>query len=179
MAPIALLLALVLSSMMGQTTASRKGIQARPRAAGSTVLHVALGDSSTRKWLRTGWNQNESAGRETWVWSQGPSSVIELPLPTGRDLLMVLDCQPFTFTGSPRQTVAIVLNGMSIATVALRPGRQTYSVALPGAALRPSNTIEFHYAYARRPQEVDRQSGDTRSLAVLWRSIDLTTAPKP
>jgi hypothetical protein len=67
-----------------------------------------------------------------------------------------------------------VLNGTVVEEVPLRPGLHQYSVVLPRITLRDSpNMLEFRYAYARMPQEVQPDSPDRRTLAVAWYSIDL------
>ena len=60
-----------------------------------------------------------------------------------------------------------------IEELALSPDRQKYSVILPEEKLLDSmDTLEFHYVYTRRPEEVFENQEDTRLLAVAWHSID-------
>ena len=149
MISILLLLLLVPSTLAGQSGAARKATPAtRPAAASAPVLQVPLGDSAARKWMRSGWNQDEKAGDEKWVWSQGPSSVIEVPLPQGRNLQMTIKCRPYVYPGSPAQTITVELNGTKVTTVTLRAGVQTYSFPLPKAAVRDVNKFEFRYGYS-------------------------------
>ncbi len=139
----------------------------------SLPLHLDIGDSTARRWMRSGWDRDEAAGGETLVWSDGVRSVLTVPLPTGGDIRMDFEALPFVFRRSPRQRVTIVLNGTVIEELELRPRLQRYSVILPAEALRESlDILEFRYAYARAPQEVLRNSLDVRRLAVAWYSID-------
>jgi hypothetical protein len=140
-------------------------------------LHVKVGTPGSAKWMRTGWNQAESTGQETYVWSSGMQSTIDVPLPDATDIQMTFVAAPFQFSGSPQQRVKVVLNGTEIEEVPLSAGQRPYSVRLPRGGLRPaSNTIEFRYAYARSPREVVKNSQDTRPLGVVWYSIDFSEA---
>ena len=146
----------------------------------ASPTRLTFGDNASRKWMRSGWYQDESGAGETYAWSGGSGSVLELPLPTGTDIRMTFDCKPYRFPDNPQQIVSVVLNGTVFQRVPLRPDRQRYDVVLPKAAARSGvNTLEFRYAYARQPKDVEANSQDTRALAVAWYSIELTAAGKP
>jgi len=125
--------------------------------------------------MLSGWNEDDSSGGRSYVWSAGLQSVLRLPLPKHGDIRMDFEASPFVFPRGPEQRVAIVLNGTVIEEVPLRPGLNRYSVILPQKALLdPPNTLWFRYAYARVPQEVLPHSADTRALGVAWYSIDFS-----
>ena len=135
----------------------------------SLPLRLNFGDSVTRRWMRSGWYQDES----THVWSEGLQSVLKILLPTSRDIKMDFECHPFQYPDNPQQRVSIVLNGTVIEEIPLRSNQHQYSVILPKKALLASlNTVELRYAYARQPQKVLPDSKDNRLLAVAWYSID-------
>ena len=145
----------------------------------SAPTHLQFGAPATRIWMRQGWSGDERFGENPYVWSDGPRSQLELPLPTGQDVRLDFSCEPFTYPGSPTQTVSIVLNGTTIHEVALGAGVREYSAVLPKAAIHPStNTMEFVYGYAKRPNDVRPNAGDSRQLGVAWHSIDLTPVKK-
>jgi hypothetical protein len=150
------------------------GLHATAPEAGSQPqgpLQLRLGDQSSRRFLRRGWQQSESEGGH--IWSSGQQSILDVPLPKGVDVSMDFECRPFEFPGAPRQTMSIVLNGKPIQRLTLNPDRSKYSVTLPASAFREwPDTIEINYGYAERPMDVITGSSDTRSLAVVWYSID-------
>jgi len=143
-------------------------------------LRLDFGDNSARQWMREGWQADEVSSGRTFTWSNGPRSVLTIPLPRAANARMDFEALPFTFQGSPPQHVTIVLNGVVVKDVPLQPGLQRYSVNLPGAALRQSlDTLEFHYAYARAPRDVIRNSVDERELAVAWYLISFAPLEPP
>lgn len=167
-------------SLMAKTIASALGRGELPRQQFGAVSHLTFGQGTTRKWLRSGWYQDEASGSVSYVWSEGEKSIIEVPLSTGKDLRMTFACQPLQFPGSPQQTVTVVLNGRVIERVALQPVTSTYSVVLPKAAIVESmNVLEFRYGFARKSSEVQPGSSDSRVLGVAWHSISFTEIDRP
>ena len=138
-------------------------------SAPSLPLDVHFGNPLTRRLLRTGWNQDESRGGQSFVWSSGNQSELTVPLPADDDIRLAFECAPFIFPGSPQQSVSISLNGTSIGEVVLQSGDAVYSTTLPSRLLvNGDNTLELRYRYSRRPDEAIPGSTDTRSLAVRW-----------
>ena len=136
-------------------------------------LDLRLGDGTARRFLRRGWQQPESEGGH--LWSSGLQSVLDVPLPKGGDVRMDFECRPFVYPGSATQTLSIRLNGQAIQQLTLDPDRSKYSVTLPATAFREwPDALEINYAYAKRPMDVIAGSTDTRSLAVVWYSIEFT-----
>ncbi|MEO6223186.1 MAG: GDSL-type esterase/lipase family protein [Vicinamibacterales bacterium] len=167
-------------AMMAQTIADGIQRQQFPVQAVAPVSHMTFGQSAARRWMRNGWYQDEVIGAESYVWSEGETSVLELPLPEGKDLKMTFECQPLRFPGNPQQAVTIVLNGTVIEKVLLGSDAGAYSVVLPKAAIhQPLNTLEFRYGYARRSMDVQPGSTDTRTLAVAWHLIDFAGIDRP
>ena len=141
----------------------------------SLPLLLNIGDSTARRWMQDGWQEDEAADGESYAWSDGVRSVLTVPFPSGGDIRMSFEVLPFVFPGSPRQRVSVVLDGTVVEEVPLDEGRQRYSVILQEEVLRDSpNTLEFRYAYARAPQDVLANSRDVRLLAVAWYSIDFS-----
>ena len=167
-------------ALMAKAIASGLGLGQFPRQQFTAVSHLTFGQNTTRKWMRGGWNQDETIASESYVWSEGDKSVLEVPLSTGKDLRMTFACQPLQFPGSPQQTVTVVLNGRVIERVALQPVTSTYSVVLPKAAIVESmNVLEFRYGFARKSSEVQPGSSDSRVLGVAWHSISFTEIDRP
>jgi hypothetical protein len=142
----------------------------------SLPLQLEPGSSAMRRWTVSGWQEAETAGGRSFAWSDGDRSVLSIPLPTGADIQLDFEVLPFTFRGSPRQQVTVVLNGAVVKVVPLADGLQQHSVTLPAARLHPGlQTLELRYAYARAPRDVSN-SGDARVLAVAWFGIKLASA---
>jgi hypothetical protein len=139
----------------------------------SLPLHVDIGNRTARPWMQTGWSDDEASGAESYVWSDGPESVLTIPLPDTADIDMHFEALPFVFPRSPGQRIAVVVNGVRVDEIQLQPGKAQYSVELPATALRaPVDTLVFRYAYSRVPHDVLPNSADVRSLAVAWYRID-------
>jgi hypothetical protein len=167
-------------ALMAQKIAAGLTEQPFARVVMTPVSRVTFGQPTARKWMRTGWYADEAVGAETYVWSEGERSSLELPLAAGKDLRMTFQCQPLRFPNQPQQTVTVVLNGTVIATVPLQQDSASYSVTLPGSAIVESmNTLEFRYGYARKSLEVQPGSSDTRVLAVAWKSITFGAVNQP
>src|SRR5262249_60576993 len=118
-------------------------------------FRLTFGAGSAWTWTRSGWYQDESWGAETARWSRGRRSVLSLPLPAGRDIRLDLDCQPFVFTGSGTQRIAVVVDDVVVEELALLPNRSSYSVVLPAARLPPGGATRpgLSYAAARPPRK--------------------------
>ena len=166
----------LMAEMIANRVLQDNGLRAAPVASDTgppvpIVLH--LGDGTGKRFLRRGWQQPENEGGH--IWSADLQSVLDVPLPKGVDVRMDFECRPFVFPGSPRQTLSIVLNGKPIQELTLDPERTKYSVTLPASAFREwPDAIAVNYAYARRPMDVISGSTDTRTLAVVWYSIEFT-----
>jgi MoaA/NifB/PqqE/SkfB family radical SAM enzyme len=145
----------------------------RDLAVPSLPLRLTFGSDQQSGWVGTGWYEGEQMGEETLRWSEGQHSVIEVPLPTGKDVRMELNCQPFVYPGSNPQRVSVLLNGSPVGELALAPDRQTYGIVLPARLIQTGlNTIELRYAYAQQPRKVLRNNSDRRVLAMACYSID-------
>jgi hypothetical protein len=152
----------------------------RPGVQPDLAIRVNFGQAIARRWMRSGWYQDETSGSETYTWSEGQQSVLELPLPVGTDVRMIFDCKPYRFQNGPRQYVSVVLNGTVLQQLSLDPERRRYDLVLPKSLVRPAtNTLEFRYAYAQRPKDVEAGSEDTRALGVAWYAIELTPTGAP
>lgn len=137
----------------------------RPRAGGERGVELMFGTAAARAFLREGWSGDEVDGSERFVWSDGTSSTLEVPLEVGHDVRMTLLLAPFVVPGR-RQQVGIVVNGTSVASLDLADDQETRFVQLPSRAIREKNRVELRYAYAVSPKELGR-SADERRLAVV------------
>ena len=83
---------------------------------------------------------------------------------------MELRLRPFSFPGSPLQTVKLYVNGEFFSQIPLATKDwQSYTVHLPQAYLTAGiNTFRFVYGYTDSPSRVVPGSDDSRTLAVAF-----------
>jgi hypothetical protein len=139
-------------------------------------LDLVLGTPAARRFLREGWSGDEFDEHERWVWAVGRRSTLSVPLEAGSDVLMTLSIAPFVVPDK-RQTVEIVVNGESVATLALGRELEDRSVDLPGRVVRDENAVDLRYGYAVSPKELGK-SADERELAVIVERVTFQPLPK-
>jgi hypothetical protein len=85
--------------------------------------------------------------------------------------------QPLAYQGSPRQTVAVYVNGTPHGRLALGPEWAQYELTLPASLFRPGlNEVTFRYGYTVAPAKVIPGNIDTRTLAVAFDYVALRRA---
>lgn len=146
-----------------------------PRLPLPAVLSFA--DTAARRWMG-GWHAAERSGRRTLAWSSGPRSVLITALPSDGDIALSFEALPFEYPGSPPQRIRVSVNGTSIAEIRLRSGLEPYRIILPVSILQQSpQTLEFAYAWTRKPSDVISGATDIRELAVAWFSLQFAAVP--
>jgi hypothetical protein len=138
---------------------------------------INLGSETARAYLGTGWSRPErwgDPGHRGVAWGDAPESTLWFALPRPSDLIVSLTLFPLTFPSSPPQTLRVLVNGRSVAEVALtRATWRTYSLDLPRSYLSPGvNTLRFAYGFVASPSKVLPGSEDPRTLAVAFESIE-------
>ncbi|MBD3857135.1 MAG: sulfatase [Acidobacteria bacterium] len=127
--------------------------------------------------LGKGWTRSRNApGGQHFHWASDSVSTVNLLCVEPRDLELHMTVRPFTWPGSPPQSVAITLNGNELGSwkilqpTALRiPLVEKYVV--PGM-----NSIHFSWAYAQKVSDVlPRKSRSRRAAAIT----DLVVAGLP
>ncbi len=136
-------------------------------------LLIDIGGNNDPRFLLHGWSVPEAAADFTFRWSDGQESTLVVPLKEAAEYRLELRCAPFLPAESERQVVAVWINDELAERVAIRPGMQTYWVAVPAAMLRPGfNEIRLQYAWTASPRSVG-ESNDARELAIQCDSISL------
>ncbi len=136
--------------------------------------HLNLGTGEEQGHLGFGWSMPEQPrhGRP-FVWAMGAESEVTFFLSAPRRLELGLVGRPFVFPGCPVQEVEVALNGSVVGRAEVPTQRKRLRLPLPVEATRTgTNRLRLSYAYHRRPSDVVG-SGDVRSLAVAWESVDL------
>ena len=122
------------------------------------------------KYLLRGWGFPEE--HFTWALSENSSLrfysySIDSPL----EIQMV--CQAAQSTNGTQQQTELVLNGRPVAALTISPHAfESYNVSLPPEALRSGqNILEFRFAYATRPVDLDPQAESTQSFVAAFKRI--------
>lgn len=138
---------------------------------------IAMGPESDGL-LGAGWFGAERAGTAYFRWAGAKASVV-VPWSSPGDGVVRVRAVPFHQPSLPPQQLALVVNGRALPAQPLAEGWQELAYAVPRDAWTgPVNVIEFRFAFARQPAELDPASGDRRPLAaaVEWIAVDAADA---
>ncbi len=128
-----------------------------------------------RPQLLSGWSaaeQDRDRG-ESFVWSLGPKSRMELASAGSNATSLHFRVRPFRYPEAPSQTITPVINGKAMDEITLEEGLQDYSTPIPSSVLHPgTNRLDLRYRHHRSPREV-LGTPDDRQLAVAWYRICL------
>jgi len=134
--------------------------------------------------LRTPWSrglrppETDAAG-ESFAWSAGPESQLELDVVDPRRDRLELTGFPYRDPARGPQRVTVFLNDVSLGEAAWEePGSR--EVTIPrGLLVRGRNRLRLAYSDPVRPADVEAGQTDTRRLAMAWRRIGLSPGPGP
>jgi hypothetical protein len=126
------------------------------------------------EWLiEEGWHAAEREGQTTFRWAETPASVL-VPLDHAAPLRVQIRIHAFAFAGAPPQSLTLLVNGRTLATLAVPPDWQTLESATPAEAWHSGvNTLTLEFAWARRPVDVGA-GGDTRPLSAALDYVRLS-----
>ncbi len=146
------------------------------RLRGRTYNNVTIdvGGPDDDAFLGRGWSTREVEGETSYRWSDGPESIVLVPLKTDEDDYQLdLEWAPLLDPAARRQVVEILLNDTTVASVTVGPDMHADRITIPARALRPNfNQFRFRYRYALSPRELGH-SDDPRPLAVRVSTIAL------
>jgi arylsulfatase A-like enzyme len=125
---------------------------------------LELGAPQALPFLGEGWSYGEPApDGSLFRWAVTQRSTFRFESERDGTHMAYFECEPFVYTGSPAQWLAVTANGVELDPLELRPGRERYPVPLP--LVRGSNRIELRFRYAGEPV---RSSREKRRLAAAF-----------
>jgi hypothetical protein len=149
------------------------------RLAGHAYNNVefAFGTNDDKLFLTNGWLAPETGATGPFRWASGKSASVALHLLTAMNYRLTVICSPFTYPGRPPQTMDVLLNGRQVQRLTLDGDLREYQVDIPADALTAGfNRLTFAFGYSTSPHAVGL-SGDTRSLAVMFASLQFRQQP--
>ena len=152
----------------------RSGVASEYRLPESFL--VPMGERGDERFLGDGWSSREDDGL-SFRWATGASSSLVVPL-RAPELLATDEIaagyvvqfrgRPFSWDGSPTQTIDVEVDAELVARLDLEDGMQEYSVRIPAEVVqRTFSEIRFRYGHSMRPRDVG-EGNDPRRLAVLF-----------
>lgn len=136
------------------------------------IKKVDFGTKEARRFLRSGWSQNEGSSKEglSYQWAMGISASIFLSVPRDEAIRLTANAKTFLKT----QQIAVRLDGVEIGTWDVSPSWrwERHSVFIDPDENRPNvSVVEFVFS-----QYWKSGGKDPRPLAVLFESITLNKA---
>jgi hypothetical protein len=138
---------------------------------------IDFGAPSREFALLSGWSWDERWGATTAQWSSDRESSIYLYLNEPADRVLEMRLLPLVYEGSPRQTIAVYVNGVLHERLTLEREWTKYELQLPAKLFRTGlNEVTFKYGHAVSPARVIPGSSDSRTLAVAFDYVALRRA---
>jgi hypothetical protein len=117
-----------------------------------------------------GWSFSEE-NREgiSFQWATASEAELGLPIESRQNRMIRFRALPFVYPDAPTQTVEIVLNSASLATVDLDKGWSEHDVIAPASAwVRGPNILTLRFGRTTSPAQVVPGSGDRRTLSAAF-----------
>lgn len=125
-------------------------------AAIPNPLTLDFGQWRSDPYRGDGWAGNEEIFAATANWATAPEAEIFFPARGGGERQLSLQIAPFSYPGSPGQSVGFQLNGRRLAdSVSLHEGWQTIDLTLPANLLTEGlNRLTLEFAHTAQPRQV-------------------------
>jgi hypothetical protein len=82
-------------------------------------------------------------------------------------------CRPFSWEGSPEQTLHLIFNGVDVGAISLERDMKVYRSEVPAQLVRPGlNHLLLRAGHARAPAAVGL-GDDRRELAIAFDTVSL------
>lgn len=121
----------------------------------ASSLEIDFGREESLPYLGEGWDRNEEVAGCTAVWAVSKRAEVFLPPMENGSYTLTLKVAPFTYPGSPEQSVKIVLNGVNLGEAKLSPGWNELSFAVPESiSLNRPSKLELKFSHLASPRKV-------------------------
>jgi hypothetical protein len=118
-------------------------------------FQVDMGVAGSEMYRGEGWGDNEEIGGVTANWATEREALLFIPLRQVRSYRLTIRASPFTYAGSPSQTMEAALNGQALGKWDLTPGWASYAADVPAEAIRYGpNRLTLRFSHLARPRDV-------------------------
>lgn len=166
----------------GIPTADRVRLVDQLEFASVKVFPSSLKLARDRSFLEEGWSRSEKTDVDgEFVWVEGKTASVAIPLYGVRPQEISFRVQPYTYAGSPTQSLRLFLNDLPISKIDLATGWRNYTIRFPKNGFRRGvNDFRFEFGYAAVPKNVAPPSADDRELSAAFDTltIDQTSSYK-
>ena len=131
--------------------------------------------------LAVGWSgfERTEAG-DTFVWAQAREAQVRVVADGPGDRLLRFRAWPLWWEGAPQRQVTVLVNDVSLGTVALGDGPRVYRLDSPAPAWKGGeNVVTLRFLWAEAPRDRLPGATDTRTLAAAFDWLEILPAGPP
>lgn len=142
---------------LGEKVYDRDGVIAYKvkQAVLPAQIRVTFGGEGADLYQGEGWDRAEVIDGAPANWSNQSSARLLLPVHTMGDYRLTLRALPFSYPGSPPQTMQVLLNSQFVTQFRLASSWSDYAVSIPARFLLLGiNDVELRFGYAVPPRLV-------------------------
>jgi hypothetical protein len=137
----------------------------------SAKFNIDFGAEAALLYRGDGWDRDEEIAGASANWATAQGTRIFLPVHEINDYRLTIAAIPFSYPGSPPQSIELRVNERAVQTFTLAPAWTPYTVDVPANALhRGVNEVTLNFAYLASPHVVlpgDFAIGSTGTKAPL------------
>jgi GPI mannosyltransferase 3 len=134
---------------------------------------VDLGAAPARAHLLSGWSSDEREENRTFVWNDGPHSVLAMQAPNGGDGTRALRVKSEAFQPALPLHADVKINGRSVGKLEAQAAWSTAELPIPDDLMERHLLIEFTYSKFARPSDSIPGSKDRRPLSMRFDSVEI------
>jgi hypothetical protein len=116
---------------------------------------IDFGTRTAHPYQAEGWDRDELISDLPANWANRSKARLFLPVRQVADYGLTVRALPFTYPGSPPQTMQVSTNGQPVQQFQMKPGWDSYTVVIPAGLLHSGlNDIVLQFGYVVRPHDV-------------------------
>ena len=138
-------------------------LRERAQAPEYRAAAAALGDAVL---YSEGWEGVEGSGDDAFRWAVGTHATIQIPSWGARERVVGLRILPLDHPKLPPQRIRVTMNGSFVTEFVPPGGWSEHSIAI--RPIDGLNTLDFEFARATAPADVDPGNSDPRKLAAAF-----------